>query len=160
MHHDTDLINIIAVGLALECVLGAFAHEAAPVAAGARWPCSPASSSACSRLGFVADQELANQLSELGVMLLMFGVGLHFSLEDLLEVGGGSRSSAPSRRSRPPPAQGAGLGHGLDAATAGVIWRCRWPAPVLLRAMEDRRSSWKPKVSHCNSSSILMIYFK
>src|SRR5690606_3866257 len=36
--------------------------------------------------GFVADQEIANQLAEIGVMLLMFGVGLHFSLADLLEV--------------------------------------------------------------------------
>ena len=84
MHHDTDLINIIAVGLALAFVLGALAHRLrlsplvgyllAGVFVG---PFTP---------GFVADQELANQLSELGVMLLMFGVGLHFSLDDLLSV--------------------------------------------------------------------------
>jgi CPA2 family monovalent cation:H+ antiporter-2 len=36
--------------------------------------------------GFVADAELSNQLAEIGVMLLMFGVGLHFSLNDLLAV--------------------------------------------------------------------------
>ena len=36
--------------------------------------------------GFVADAELAGQLAEVGIMLLMFGVGLHFSLDDLLEV--------------------------------------------------------------------------
>src|SRR5262245_32436141 len=36
--------------------------------------------------GFVADAELSHQLAEIGVMLLMFGVGLHFSLEDLLAV--------------------------------------------------------------------------
>src|SRR4030095_845567 len=36
--------------------------------------------------GFVADVELASQLAEIGVMLLMFGVGLHFSLDDLLAV--------------------------------------------------------------------------
>ena len=36
--------------------------------------------------GFVADTGLAAQLAEIGVMLLMFGVGLHFSLDDLLEV--------------------------------------------------------------------------
>ena len=36
--------------------------------------------------GFVADVELSNQLAEIGVMLLMFGVGLHFSLDDLLAV--------------------------------------------------------------------------
>src|SRR5215467_4139870 len=36
--------------------------------------------------GFVADLELSGQLAEIGVMLLMFGVGLHFSLQDLLVV--------------------------------------------------------------------------
>lgn len=36
--------------------------------------------------GFVADVELSHQLAEVGVILLMFGVGLHFSLEDLLSV--------------------------------------------------------------------------
>src|SRR4051812_21399201 len=36
--------------------------------------------------GFTADIELARQLADIGVMLLMFGVGLHFSLEDLLAV--------------------------------------------------------------------------
>jgi len=84
MHHDTDLISIIAVGLAVAFVLGALANRLrlsplvgyllAGVVVG---PFTP---------GFIADQALANQLSEIGVMLLMFGVGLHFSLEDLLEV--------------------------------------------------------------------------
>jgi monovalent cation:H+ antiporter-2, CPA2 family len=36
--------------------------------------------------GYVADQHLANELAEIGVILLMFGVGLHFSLKDLLSV--------------------------------------------------------------------------
>jgi CPA2 family monovalent cation:H+ antiporter-2 len=36
--------------------------------------------------GFVADEGLANQLAEVGVILLMFGVGLHFHLKDLLAV--------------------------------------------------------------------------
>lgn len=36
--------------------------------------------------GFVADIDLSHQLAEIGVMLLMFGVGLHFSLQDLLDV--------------------------------------------------------------------------
>lgn len=84
MHHDTSLIDIIAVGLAVAFVLGALAHRLrlSPlvgylVAGMVVGPFTP---------GFVANQDLANQLSELGVMLLMFGVGLHFSLEDLLEV--------------------------------------------------------------------------
>src|SRR5690606_22371081 len=84
MHHDTSLINIVAVGLALAFVLGALANRlrlsplvgylVAGICVG---PFTP---------GFVADQELANQLAEIGVMLLMFGVGLHFSLKDLMEV--------------------------------------------------------------------------
>src|SRR5437868_9918369 len=36
--------------------------------------------------GFVADRALAGELAEIGVILLMFGVGLHFSLKDLLSV--------------------------------------------------------------------------
>ncbi|MFX6269893.1 cation:proton antiporter, partial [Acinetobacter baumannii] len=36
--------------------------------------------------GFVADVGLAGQLAEIGVMLLMFGVGLHFSLDELMAV--------------------------------------------------------------------------
>ena len=36
--------------------------------------------------GFVADGKLANELAEIGVILLMFGVGLHFSLRDLMAV--------------------------------------------------------------------------
>ncbi|WP_454829362.1 YbaL family putative K(+) efflux transporter [Pseudoxanthomonas wuyuanensis] len=84
MQHDTSLIDIIAVGLAVAFVLGALANKLklSPlvgylIAGMLVGPFTP---------GFVADRELAMQLSELGVMLLMFGVGLHFSLEDLLEV--------------------------------------------------------------------------
>src|SRR5215471_19677583 len=36
--------------------------------------------------GFVADRALANELAEVGVILLMFGVGLHFHVKDLLAV--------------------------------------------------------------------------
>jgi CPA2 family monovalent cation:H+ antiporter-2 len=84
MPHDTDLIDIIAIGLVVAFVFGAVAHRLrlsplvgyllAGVIIG---PFTP---------GFVADQALATQLSELGVMLLMFGVGLHFSLDDLMKV--------------------------------------------------------------------------
>ena len=84
MHHDTDLINIVAVGLGLAFLLGMLANKlrlsplvgylVAGICVG---PFTP---------GFVADQELANQLAEIGVMLLMFGVGLHFSLKDLMAV--------------------------------------------------------------------------
>lgn len=84
MPHDTDLIDLIAVGLAVAFVLGALANKfkLSPLvgyllAGMVVGPFTP---------GFIADQGLATQLSELGVMLLMFGVGLHFSLADLMKV--------------------------------------------------------------------------
>jgi CPA2 family monovalent cation:H+ antiporter-2 len=49
--------------------------------------------------GFVADAEIAAQLAEIGVILLMFGVGLHFSLKDLLAV---RRSRSPAHSPRSP----------------------------------------------------------
>ena len=45
--------------------------------------------------GFVADSKVAVEVSEIGIVLLMFGMGLHFSLEDFLELEAGSN--------RPPP---------------------------------------------------------
>ncbi|OYW53784.1 MAG: Kef family K(+) transporter [Hyphomicrobium sp. 32-62-53] len=84
MPHDTPLIATIVVGLSLAFVLGTIAQRLrispivgyllAGVAVG---PFTP---------GFVADQGLATELAEIGVILLMFGVGLHFSLSDLLSV--------------------------------------------------------------------------
>ncbi|KWV10702.1 YbaL family putative K(+) efflux transporter [Xanthomonas translucens] len=140
MHHDTSLIDIIAVGLALAFVLGTLAHRVklSPlvgylVAGICVGPFTP---------GFVADQALANQLSELGVMLLMFGVGLHFSLEDLMEV---KWIAIPGALAQ------------IAVATLlgwGLAWSMGWPTlhglvfglalsvastVVLLRAMEERR---------------------
>jgi predicted Kef-type K+ transport protein len=79
--HETGLIVMIAVGFGLAFVLGLLAtrlrlpplvgYLLAGVAVG---PFTP---------GFVADAGLASQLAEIGVILLMFGVGLHFSLGDL-----------------------------------------------------------------------------
>jgi CPA2 family monovalent cation:H+ antiporter-2 len=84
MPHYTPLIATIVAGLVLAFIFGSIAHRLrispivgyllAGVLAG---PYTP---------GFVADQALANELAELGVILLMFGVGLHFSLKDLLSV--------------------------------------------------------------------------
>jgi CPA2 family monovalent cation:H+ antiporter-2 len=84
MPHDTPLISTIVAGLVLAFIFGAIANRfrmpplvgylIAGVLVG---PFTP---------GFVADTELANELSEIGVILLMFGVGLHFSLKDLLSV--------------------------------------------------------------------------
>ncbi|QND53573.1 Kef family K(+) transporter [Phyllobacterium sp. 628] len=84
MPHETPLIATIVVGLVVAFIFGAIANRLrvpplvgyllAGVLAGSHTP------------GFVADQELASELAEIGVILLMFGVGLHFSLKDLLSV--------------------------------------------------------------------------
>src|SRR5580765_1745402 len=80
----TPLISTIVAGLGLAFILGALANRVrvsplvgyilAGVIVG---PFTP---------GFIADQGLAQQLAEIGVILLMFGVGLHFSLKDLMSV--------------------------------------------------------------------------
>ena len=84
MHHHTSLIATIVAGIGLAFVFGALAQRLrlSPlvgylVAGVLIGPFTP---------GYVADQELAPQLAEIGVILLMFGVGLHFSLSDLLAV--------------------------------------------------------------------------
>jgi CPA2 family monovalent cation:H+ antiporter-2 len=84
MPHSVTLITTIAVSLGLALVMGLLANRlklpvlvgylTAGVIIGSHTP------------GFVADMELSAQLAEIGVILLMFGVGLHFSLEDLLAV--------------------------------------------------------------------------
>lgn len=84
MPHDTTLIGTVVAGLGVAFLMGALAHRLriSPIAgyllAGIMvGPFTP---------GFVADTGLAMQLAEIGVILLMFGVGLHFSLKDLLSV--------------------------------------------------------------------------
>jgi CPA2 family monovalent cation:H+ antiporter-2 len=86
MPHDVSLITTIAAGLGLALIMGFLAarigvpplvgYLVAGIIAG---PATP---------GFVADIELTRQLAEIGVMLMMFGVGLHFSLDDLMSVRG------------------------------------------------------------------------
>jgi len=84
MPHDVSLIATIAAGFGLALVFGFIAtHLRMPPLVGyllAGIVISPTTP------GFVADISLASQLAEIGVMLLMFGVGLHFSLEDLMAV--------------------------------------------------------------------------
>ena len=82
MPHHTPLIATLVAGLVLAFVLGALAHRvrASPIVgyllAGVLvGPYTP---------GFVADPAMAAELAEIGVILLMFGVGLDFSLHDLL----------------------------------------------------------------------------
>ena len=84
MPHDVTLITTIAAALGLALIVGFIAVRLKlPVLVGyliAGITIGPATP------GFVADLELSSQLAEIGVMLLMFGVGLHFSLDDLLAV--------------------------------------------------------------------------
>ena len=84
MPHHTPLIGTIVAGLVVAFIMGAIAHllKLSPlvgylVAGIMVGPFTP---------GFVANASLANELAEIGVILLMFGVGLHFSLRDLLSV--------------------------------------------------------------------------
>lgn len=84
IHEELPLVTTVAVGLSAAFVLGLIASKLrlppivgyliAGIIIG---PSSP---------GFVADISLANQLAEIGIVLLMFGVGLHFSVKDLMEV--------------------------------------------------------------------------
>lgn len=84
MEHNITLITTIAAGFGLALIFGFIAEKLkTPALVGyllAGIAISPATP------GFVADIGIASQLSEIGVMLLMFGVGLHFSLDDLLAV--------------------------------------------------------------------------
>ncbi len=120
------LFGVIAVRLKLPALVG---YLLAGIAIG---PFTP---------GFVADVELSGQLAEIGVMLLMFGVGLHFSLDDLLAV---RRIALPGAVAQIATATlmgaavswfwgwslGAGLVFGLALSVASTV--------VLLKALEAR----------------------
>jgi CPA2 family monovalent cation:H+ antiporter-2 len=109
---NTELIATLAVSLSAALVLGFVARKLrlstivgymlAGILVGPHTP------------GFVADQHLADQLSEIGIALLMFGVGLHFSIGDLLAV----------RRVAVPGA----VGQSLIATLFGVLvgYACGW----------------------------------
>jgi CPA2 family monovalent cation:H+ antiporter-2 len=140
MPHHTSLIAMLVFGFVLAFVLGALAHRLrlsplvgyllAGVLAG---PFTP---------GFVGDAEIAPQLAEIGVILLMFGVGLHFSLRDLMSV---KNIAIPGAVAQIAVATVLGWGlselmgwsyveglvFGFSLATASTV--------VLLRAMEERR---------------------
>ncbi len=139
MPHDTTLITTIAAGLGLAFVLGfAVARLGLPPLVGyllagiVAGPFTP---------GLVADIGLAQQLAEIGVILLMFGVGLHFSVSDLLAVRhialpGAVVQIALATFLGALASQlwgwswGAGIVFGLCLSVASTV--------VLLRALEDR----------------------
>jgi CPA2 family monovalent cation:H+ antiporter-2 len=140
MPHNTSLIALLCVGFVLAFVFGMAAQRLrlsplvgylfAGVLAG---PFTP---------GFVGDQALAPQLAEIGVILLMFGVGLHFSIKDLLAVRAIAVPGAIVQI-----AVATLLGWGLSTllgwpALHGIIFGFSLATAstvVLLRAMEERR---------------------
>lgn len=140
MPHDIPLILTIVVGLGLAFVLGTIAHrlKAPPlvgylVAGVLVGPHTP---------GFVADASLAQQLAELGVILLMFGVGLHFSLKDLLSV---KAIAIPGAVVQIAIATALGVGLALSFGwtfQAGLVFGLALSVAstvVLLKALQERR---------------------
>jgi monovalent cation:H+ antiporter-2, CPA2 family len=140
MHEAPSLIATIVGGLVLAFFFGALAHRLRlPVLAGyllagvVAGPFTP---------GYVADGHIAQELAELGVILLMFGVGLHFSLKDLMSVKAISIPGAIVQMTVATllgmllgwllgwsPAQGFMFGLALSVAST----------VVLLRSLEERR---------------------
>ncbi|MFD1332870.1 cation:proton antiporter, partial [Methylopila musalis] len=140
MPHETPLISTIVAGFVLAFVLGAIANRfklpplvgylVAGVLVGPHTP------------GYVADQKLAPELAEIGVILLMFGVGLHFSLKDLLSVRGVAVPGAVAQMTFATLlgwalgvglgwSHGGGLVFGLALSVASTV--------VLLKALQERR---------------------
>jgi CPA2 family monovalent cation:H+ antiporter-2 len=140
MPHHTPLIATIVLGLVLAFALGAVANRLrlsplvgyllAGVVVGPHTP------------GFLADMSLATELAEIGVILLMFGVGMHFSLKDLLSV---RAIAVPGAIAQIAIATVLGI---------GLAWLLGWPfgagfvfglalsvasTVVLLRALQERR---------------------
>ncbi len=139
MDHEPVLISTIALGLVAAFVGGLLAQRlglpaivgyiAAGVAIG---PFTP---------GFVADAALAQELAEIGVILLMFGVGIHFSIRDLLAVKGIAIPGAVGQTLLA-TLLGVGLGNLLGwGIGAGIVLGLAVSVAstvVLLRALEDR----------------------
>lgn len=139
MHHDISLITTLAAGFGLALLLGFVAAKLRlPALVGyllagiAIGPATP---------GFVADAQIASQLAEVGVMLLMFGVGLHFSVDDLLAV---RKIALPGAvvQMLVATALGAGVatlwGWSLGAAIVFGISLSVASTVVLLKALESR----------------------
>src|SRR5580765_6696082 len=139
MRHDVSLISTIAAGFGLAMVFGYIAARIkVPPLVGYLFagiligPATP---------GFVADVDLAGQLAEIGVMLLMLGVGLHFSLKDLLAV---RRIAIPGALLQIAVATALGMGTaalwgwGLGAALVFGLALSVASTVVLLRALESR----------------------
>ena len=139
MEHNITLITTIAWAFGLALLFGFIAERIKlPALVGyllAGIVIGPATP------GFVADISIASQLSEIGIMLLMFGVGLHFSINDLLAV---KRIAVPGAVVQMSLATvlGAALAHGWgwtlgEGLIFGLSLSCA-STVVLLKALEAR----------------------
>jgi CPA2 family monovalent cation:H+ antiporter-2 len=140
MPHQSPLISTIVIALALAWAFAALANRfrlppivgylLAGIAIG---PFTP---------GFVADQHIASQLAEIGVILLMFGVGLHFSLADLLSVKAIAIPGAIAQivcATLLGMALGLWLGWPIEGAVVFGLALSVASTVVLLRALQERR---------------------
>jgi CPA2 family monovalent cation:H+ antiporter-2 len=139
VNHDLTLITTIATGFGLAFILGFIAERCKlPALVGyllagiLMGPSTP---------GFVGDIGIASQLSEIGVMLLMFGVGLHFSINDLMSV---KRIALPGAIIQMAIATGLGLALAVwwgwtfgEGLIFGLALSCA-STVVLLKALESR----------------------
>lgn len=137
--HDLPLVSTVAVGLSLAFVFGLIASKLrippivgfllAGVVIGPHTP------------GYIADLQLAEELAEIGIVLLMFGVGLHFSFKDLMSV---------KKIAIPGAVVQIGAATGMGAVMAHYLWDWPWVSGlmfglalsvastvVLLRALEE-----------------------
>ncbi|MBU0800300.1 MAG: Kef family K(+) transporter [Alphaproteobacteria bacterium] len=137
--HDLPLVSTVAVGLSLAFILGLIASKLrippivgyllAGVIIGPHTP------------GYNADMKIAEELAEMGIVLLMFGVGLHFSMKDLMKV---KKIAVPGAIVQ------IGAAVGMGAVIAHYLWDWSWTSGlmfglalsvastvVLLRALEE-----------------------
>lgn len=139
MHHATPLITTLVAGLGLAFLFGLAAQRLRlPLIAGYLFagmvigPFTP---------GYVANQALATELAEIGVILLMFGVGLHFSVKELMSV---KTIAIPGALGQIAVATAAGTGLGWMMGWelgAGLIFGLALSVAstvVLLRALQER----------------------
>src|SRR5690349_14304371 len=140
MHENFDLILTLTGGLSAALVLGYVTHRLglSPIvgyllAGTLVGPHTP---------GFVANSDIAQQLAEVGVILLMFGVGLQLHVEELLAV---RRVAIPGAiaQSLAATALGAWIGHAFGWTwSAGIVFGMALSVAstvVLIRILADNR---------------------
>lgn len=138
VHQDLPLVSTVAVGLSLAFVLGLIASKLRlPPVAGYLLAGVMIGSYAP---GSIANTEIANQLAEIGIVLLMFGVGLHFSLKYLMDV---KRIAIPGAVAQmiAATAMGVGVSHFWGwSLSSGIVFGLALSVAstvVLIRSLEE-----------------------